>query len=68
MFRGLFEGWTPILILAVILNLVIAWFVAGFAAKRGHSWPLYFWFGFLVSWLLMLILALALPQKTTNRD
>jgi O-antigen/teichoic acid export membrane protein len=53
---------------AFVIGLAIQFFIARaiakYAAKKGFDYNLFFWLSFLVSWLIMLIVALASSPKT----
>jgi hypothetical protein len=53
-------------ILALTVQFFIARAIAKLAVRKGQSYPLFFWLSFLVSWFVMLIVALVLPEKSAD--
>ncbi len=65
-------GWGNPIAAAVLayvgLFLVYIWVasaIANMAERKGRSWPLFFWLAFLVSWVIMLIIAAAISPLDT---
>lgn len=45
---------------AFFINLIISFFVANAAARKGKSWAAFFWLSFLFSWIVMAIIVAVL--------
>lgn len=47
---------------AFVINLIISFFVANAAVRKGRSWAAFFWLSFLFSWIVMAIIVAVLPN------
>lgn len=50
-------------------NVVLSFFVANAASKKGRNWAAFFWLSFLFSWVIMAIaVAVMSPSTPANKD
>lgn len=56
------------LILGVFIWVILAFWPAYVAKKRGYSFILFLLASWIISWLLMLIIAYILPDKTLTKQ
>jgi hypothetical protein len=64
-----FQVFVGIWAVLFFINVIVSFFVANAAAKKGRSWAAFFWLSFLFSWVIMAIaVAVMAPNTPVNKD